>query len=106
MVLPLLTLALAHYRKSFVTCLVLALVVVFRLLCYRAAFDPQWARHFDYGWIVQLPARLDEFFFGVLGAMVYVRKMPSLSMARGLVLLGLAGIRPGWLRSPTSEIIC
>ena len=84
-----------HYRKSFVTCLVLALVVVFRLLCYRAAFDPQWARHFDYGWIVQLPARLDEFFFGVLGAMVYVRKMPSLSMARGLVLLGLAGIATG-----------
>jgi peptidoglycan/LPS O-acetylase OafA/YrhL len=93
--LPLFTLALARWRKSLVTLAVLALVVAFRLLCYRAAFDPQWARHFDYGWIVQLPARLDEFFFGVLAAMIYVRSPPSPKVARGLVLLGIAGIAAG-----------
>ena len=94
-VLPLLALALAHCRKSLVTLVVLALAVAFRLLCYRAALDPQWARYFDYGWIVQLPARLDEFFFGVLGAMVYVRKAPSANLAKGFVLLGMAGIVVG-----------
>ncbi len=94
-VLPLLALALARCRKSLVTLVVLALVVAFRLFCYRAAFDPQWAGYFDYGWIVQLPARLDEFFFGVFGAMAYVRNPPATKMARGLVLLGLAGIAAG-----------
>jgi peptidoglycan/LPS O-acetylase OafA/YrhL len=94
-VLPLLALALARCRKSLVTLVVLALVVTFRLLCYRAAFDPQWARHFDYGWIMQLPARLDQFFFGVLGAMAYVRNPPAAKTARRLVLLGTVGIAVG-----------
>ena len=94
-ILPLLALALARFRTALTLFAVMALVVAFRLLCYRAAFDPQWAKHFDYGWIMQLPARLDEFFFGVLGAMVYVRKPPSAKMARGLVLIGMAGIAAG-----------
>ena len=94
-ILPLLALALARFRTALTLLAVIALAVAFRLLCYRAAFDPQWARHFDYGWIVQLPARLDEFFFGVLGAMAYVRKPPSARMARGLMLAGTAGIAAG-----------
>lgn len=91
-VLPLLALALARFRTALTMLAVMALVVAFRLLCYRAAYDPHWARYLDYGWIVQLPARLDEFFFGVLGAMAYVRKPPSAKLAKGLVLLGVAGI--------------
>jgi peptidoglycan/LPS O-acetylase OafA/YrhL len=94
-VLPLLALALARFRIALTLFAVMALVVAFRLLCYRAAFDPHWARHFDYGWIVQLPARLDEFFFGVLAAMIHVLRPPSARMARGLVLLGMAGIAVG-----------
>ncbi|HST28620.1 MAG TPA: acyltransferase [Rudaea sp.] len=94
-VLPLLALALARFRAAITLFGVMALALAFRLLCYGAYFSESWASHFDYGWIVQLPARLDEFFFGVLGAMVYVRKPPSARMAKGLVLLGMAGIAAG-----------
>jgi peptidoglycan/LPS O-acetylase OafA/YrhL len=91
-VLPLLALALARCRKSLVTLVVLALVVAFRVLCYGAYSGVPWASHFDYGWIMQLPARLDEFFFGVLGAWMHVRRPLSVAAARRCLWTGAAGI--------------
>lgn len=91
-ILPLLMLALARWRAAGMLIGVLALAVTFRVLCYGAYFDAPWARHFDYGWIMQLPARLDEFFFGALGAWVHVRNPPAARTARRLVWVGVLGI--------------
>lgn len=91
-ILPLLMLALARSRTGFMLLGVLALVLVFRLLCYGAYFNEPWAKHFDYGWIVQLPARLDEFFFGVLAAGIFVRRPPSARARNTLLVIGSVGI--------------
>ncbi|MBS0557819.1 MAG: acyltransferase [Proteobacteria bacterium] len=91
-ILPLLMLALARSRAGFVLLGVLVLVFAFRLLCYGAYFNEPWAGHFDYSWIVQLPARLDEFFFGVLGAGVFLRRPPSARAGSILLVAGAVGI--------------
>jgi peptidoglycan/LPS O-acetylase OafA/YrhL len=91
LVLPLLALLLARVRASFALASVLALAIAFRIVCYQVAVDPTWARHLDYGNIIQLPARVDEFFFGMLGAWLHVRT-PSRVRARHWMLVGAAAI--------------
>ncbi|MCE7951426.1 MAG: acyltransferase [Xanthomonadales bacterium PRO7] len=91
-VLPVLMFTLVRSRAGLVLLGVLALVLAFRLLCYGAYFNEPWANHFDYGWIVQLPARLDEFFFGVLGAGIFVRRPPSARAGNALLITGAVGI--------------
>jgi peptidoglycan/LPS O-acetylase OafA/YrhL len=91
-ILPLLMLALMRFRAAWVLLGVMTLVAVFRVLCYGAYSGASWASHFDYGWIMQLPARLDEFFFGVLGAWMHVRRPLSVAAARRCLWTGAAGI--------------
>ena len=91
-ILPLLALLLARLRAWLVLFAMMALALTFRIACYRAAFDPAWARYLDYGYIMQLPARLDEFFFGVLGAWLYVRAPMSRRAAQCVILAGAIGI--------------
>ena len=91
-ILPLLMLALMRYRTAWMLLGVMALVAAFRLSCYGAYFSAPRASHFDYGWIMQLPARLDEFFFGVLGAGLHVRRPLSVAAARRCMWVGAGGI--------------
>lgn len=79
-VLPLIVLLLARCRWWLALLLVMFWVLAFRWLCQASWFDPtlDWLA---YPWIIQMPSRLDEFFFGALGAWVLVN-------------------RPGWLARP------
>ena len=79
--------------RSVATWIVLfALTLAFRYACVRANVDPAWAQWVDYGRIMQLPARLDEFFYGILGAWIYLRYPISNRIARALVVIGVLGI--------------
>jgi peptidoglycan/LPS O-acetylase OafA/YrhL len=89
-VLPLLALLLARLRAWLALACVIAFAVAFRIACYQVAFDPAWGRYLDYGAVIQLPARVDEFFFGVLCAWVYVRAPAA--RARLWILAGATGI--------------
>jgi peptidoglycan/LPS O-acetylase OafA/YrhL len=68
------------------------LSVAFRAACYRAYLDPAWAQIVDYGRIMQLPARFDEFFFGILGAWLTLRRPASPARARWWMSGGIIGI--------------
>ena len=62
------------------------------MVCYRAYLDPAWAQIVDYGRIMQLPSRLDEFFFGILGAWLFIHRPISVPAARWWMIVGIAGV--------------
>src|SRR5262249_36241229 len=63
--LPLIAWLVARCRGWLVALLVLVWVIGFRLLCYASLFDPAW-QWLSFSDVHQLPARADQFFFGVL----------------------------------------
>jgi peptidoglycan/LPS O-acetylase OafA/YrhL len=91
-VLPLMALLLARLRPMFAVFVFVGLSVAFRAVCYRSFLDPAWAQIVDYGRIMQLPARLDEFFFGILGAWLCLHRPVARLRARWCLLGGIVGI--------------
>lgn len=92
-VLPLLALPFARARWWLVALLVLAAVVAFRVFCYRLLIDGNRQVGFiGYPAILQLPARLDQFVCGMIGAWFHLRRDLSrganLRMAAAILALG------------------
>jgi peptidoglycan/LPS O-acetylase OafA/YrhL len=91
-VLPLMALMLMRLRPPLACGVFIGLSIAYRMACYRAFLDPTWARFVDYGTIMQLPARLDEFFFGILGAWLFLHHPISARTAHSWIIAGTAGI--------------
>lgn len=92
LILPLMLWVFGRMRAWLAWGLMLALAVTFRWVCYRAAFDPAWAHWVGYPNILQLPARLDEFGCGVLGAWLFLHKPLSRHAGHAWVLAGALGL--------------
>ncbi|MFC4820984.1 acyltransferase family protein [Dokdonella ginsengisoli] len=93
LVLPLLGFAFARARWWLVALGVLVAVVGFRLACYDWLLERRMSGLFSYPSIIQLPARLDEFLFGMLGAWFHLRGVrPSPRTLHVLLAAGLAGV--------------
>jgi len=90
--LPLMLVLFTRLRSAATWIVLFALTLAFRYACVRANGDAAWAAWVDYGRIMQLPARLDEFFYGIVGAWIYLRYPISMRVARLLVAVGVAGI--------------
>ena len=91
-VLPLMALLLSRLRPALALFVFVGLSIAFRAACYRAYLDPAWAQVVDYGRIMQLPARLDEFFFGILGAWLTLRQPIAIARARWWMIGGIVGV--------------
>ena len=91
-VLPLMAFVLAKVRPAITLAILVTLSVAFRFACYRAVSDPAWAEFVDFGRIMQLPARLDEFFYGVLGAWLFLRYPFRTVTTRWMIVVGVAGV--------------
>lgn len=93
LVLPLLGLAFARARWWLVALAVLVAVIGFRFACYEWLFQNRMSGLFSYPAIIQLPGRLDEFVFGMLGAWFHLRGVRPSSRALHLILaIGLLGV--------------
>lgn len=92
LLLPLLGLAFAHLRWWLVAFAALAAAVGFRILCYQWLFDERAGGVFSYPAILQLPGRLDEFVFGMIGAWFHLRGVrPSQRTLNVLLVAGVLG---------------
>ncbi len=91
-VLPLMVWALMRLRPPIAFFVFVALSLGYRAVCYRAFLDPTWAQIVDYGRIMQLPSRLDEFFFGILGAWLCLHRPITARVAHRWIIVGVAGI--------------
>jgi len=91
-ILPLLVLLLARCCWWLALLSVLVWALTFRLLCYTAWFDPELARWLTYPDVQQLPARLDQFFYGVLAAWILVFRPQWAKFASLWILIGLIGL--------------
>lgn len=91
-VLPLMTLMLARFRPVITLLILVVITVMFRYACYRALTDPAWVQFVEFGKIMQLPARFDEFFYGVLGAWIFLRYPIRPNVACWMTIIGIAGI--------------
>lgn len=93
LVLPLLGFAFSRARWWLVALGVLVAVVGFRLACYGWLLERRTAGLFSYPSIIQLPARLDEFVFGMLGAWFHLRGVrPSARTLHVLLVAGFVGV--------------
>jgi peptidoglycan/LPS O-acetylase OafA/YrhL len=90
--LPLLLVVFVRLRGVATWIVLFALTLAFRYACIRANSDAAWGEWIYYGHIMQLPARLDEFFYGIVGAWIYLRYPISVRTARLLVVAGVIGI--------------
>jgi peptidoglycan/LPS O-acetylase OafA/YrhL len=90
--LPLFLFLFARLRSMTTWIVLFVLTLAFRYACVRALGDVAWSEWVDYGRIMQLPARLDEFFYGIVGAWIYLRYPVSTKTARWLVVAGVLGI--------------
>lgn len=91
-VLPLMALVLMRLRPPRALAIFVVLSLAYRAVCYRAFLDPAWAQIVDYGRIMQLPSRFDEFFFGIFGAWLFLRRPISARAAHGWMIVGIAGV--------------
>jgi len=91
-VLPLILLLFARLRSIATWIALFAATIAFRYACIRANSDAAWGEWIYYGHIMQLPARFDEFFYGIVGAWIYLRHPISVRTARLLVIVGAIGI--------------
>lgn len=92
-VLPLLGLAFAYARWWLVALLALVASVCFRLFCYDLLMSARTLGPIGYAAIIHLPARLDEFVFGMLAAWAHLRRARAPSRTGTLALLvGVGGI--------------
>ena len=85
-------LALMRLRPPLALIVFVTVSIGYRTMCYHAFIDPAWARFVDYGTIMQLPSRLDEFFFGILGAWLFLHRPISAHVARLWIIAGGVGI--------------
>lgn len=93
LVLPLLGFAFARARWWLVALALLVAVVAFRLACYEWLFENRMSGVFSYPAIIQLPGRLDEFLFGLLGAWFHLRgPKPSVRVLHFALAIGLLGV--------------
>ncbi len=91
-VLPLLALGFSRLRPWLMLALVLAWVIGFRLLLYDSLNWADPSVWFGYGMIPRMPARIDEFVFGMLAARAHLRQ-PLPSRARTLsMIVGMVGM--------------
>lgn len=91
-VLPLLALGFARMKPWLMVVLVLAWVIGFRIILYDSLFSGIESTWFGYGLIPRMPARIDEFVFGLLAARAHLHR-PGPSRGRTLGLLtGLVGM--------------
>ena len=91
-VLPLMVLILMRLRPPLAFVVFIVLSLAYRLACYRAFLDPAWAQIVDYGRIMQLPSRLDEFFFGIFGAWLFLHRPITVRAARWWMITGVGGV--------------
>ncbi|MEO7917134.1 MAG: acyltransferase [Dokdonella sp.] len=89
-VLPLLALLAGRIPGWLFAVLALAWSLSYRVLAYQSWFDPELARWISYPSINQLPARLDQFVYGILAAWILVRRphwirRPGVCLAAGIV---------------------
>ncbi len=92
-VLPLLAWLFARARWWLVAGGVLIAVVAFRLFCYELLGAGRSIGPIAYPMIIQLPGRLDEFVFGMLGAWFHLRRGAATPRRDHAVLaLGLLGL--------------
>ena len=95
-VLPLVGLAFGHARWWLIALGVLLAAIAVRLACYELLLANRSIGPLAYPLIIQLPGRLDEFVFGMLGAWFHLRRnAPASRSDIGRLGLGLAGI--AWL---------
>jgi peptidoglycan/LPS O-acetylase OafA/YrhL len=91
-VLPLMALILIRLRPPLAFAIFIVLSLAYRAACYRAFLDPVWAQIVDYGRIMQLPSRLDEFFYGIFGAWLFLHRPMNARAAHGWIIVGVAGV--------------
>lgn len=91
-VLPLIALLLTRASGWLVALLALVWAISFRLLCYLSWFDPALAEWISYPNVHQLPARIDQFFAGVLAAWLLVRRPGWLVRPDWWLWAGIAGV--------------
>lgn len=93
LLLPLLAWLLFHARAWLVVTLVMVWVVSFRLLAYDRLFSGQPSDLIWWTTVMHLPARLDQFLFGVLAAWAHLRRPAGRSAWPAAALVaGLAGL--------------
>jgi peptidoglycan/LPS O-acetylase OafA/YrhL len=90
--LPLIGLLMRRFRVLAVFAALFCASVAFRWICYAAYGNPEWSAWIDYGRIMQLPARLDEFGCGVLGAWWFLRAPLTARRAHHLLWAGALGL--------------
>jgi peptidoglycan/LPS O-acetylase OafA/YrhL len=90
--LPLIALLMRRFGALKIFAALFCASIAFRWICYAAYGDAEWSAWIDYGRIMQLPARLDEFGCGVLGAWWFVRAPMTARVAQGLRWAGLLGL--------------
>lgn len=91
-VLPLMAWVSIRLRPPLAFAVFILLSLAYRMVCYRAYLDPAWAQIVDYGRIMQLPSRLDEFFFGIFGAWLFIHRPIRVEAARWWMIAGIAGV--------------
>ncbi|HVF33904.1 MAG TPA: acyltransferase [Candidatus Saccharimonadia bacterium] len=104
---PILAWLLRSARVGYVLLALLVWVVTFRMLCLETFLEGRETWHTDYGSIMHLRSRIDQFFFGMLAAYAYIRlpekrRRGALMLALGLVAtlalaFGVHHLVPDWL---------
>ena len=90
--LPLIGLLMHRFGALRIFAVLFCASVAFRWICYAAYGNAEWSAWIDYGRIMQLPARLDEFGCGVLGAWWFLRTPMTARVAQRLVWTGALGL--------------
>jgi peptidoglycan/LPS O-acetylase OafA/YrhL len=91
LVLPLLGFILGRARWGLVMALLVVASVTIRIACWHLLYDGVWEWFLAYPLILQTPARIDEFAFGVVAAGLHLRRAGGGTSTRDLMLL-LAGL--------------
>lgn len=91
LVLPLRGFILGRARWGLVMALLVVASVTVRIACWHLLYDGVWEWFLAYPLILQTPARIDEFAFGVVAAGLYLRRSGGGARWRDLAVL-LAGL--------------
>ena len=90
--LPLLAFLMFRAPAWLVALFALTWSLTYRLLAYLGWFDPAIAQYIGYPSIHQLPARLDQFVYGMFAAWILIRRPNWVRQPRWWLAAGLVGI--------------
>jgi peptidoglycan/LPS O-acetylase OafA/YrhL len=90
--LPVFGLAFGRVRWWLLLALVVVTAVTFRLACWHWLHDGQWHPWANYGSIMHLRARLDQFFLGIVAAWFHLQVARDSRWRARCAVLGLAGL--------------